>query len=177
MGLLAPTPPPYDPLEWVKKPFAERGRMVCEAWALQGYGSPIAVYVAYALKVLFYVGVWVLFCRTSPSLGGLASISQWWLSPIAFQKAILWSMLFEGLGLGCGSGPLTGRYAPPIGGFLYFLRPGTTKLAVFPALPLIGLSIRHNFPCSFRASRARATGVMYWSPRRSVTAPGRPLDL
>ena len=138
MRLLAPTPPPYDPLEWVKKPFAERGRMVCEAWALQGYGSPIAVYAAYAIKVLFYVGVWVLFCRTSPGLGGLATIGQWWLSPVAFQKAILWSMLFEGLGLGCGSGPLTGRYAPPIGGFLYFLRPGTTKLAVFPALPLFG---------------------------------------
>ena len=31
-------------------------------------------------------------------------------------------MLFEILGLGCGSGPLTGRYFPPVGGFLYFLR-------------------------------------------------------
>ena len=41
-------------------------------------------------------------------------------------------MLFEVLGLGCGSGPLTGRYFPPIGGFLYFLRPGTTKLPLVP---------------------------------------------
>ena len=47
-------------------------------------------------------------------------------------------MLFEGLGLGCGSGPLTGRYLPPFGGFLYFLRPGTTKLPFFPRLPLLG---------------------------------------
>jgi hypothetical protein len=47
-------------------------------------------------------------------------------------------MLFEGLGLGCGSGPLTGRYYPPLGGFLYWLRPGTTKLPVFPSLPLLG---------------------------------------
>ncbi len=39
-------------------------------------------------------------------------------------------MLFEGLGLGCGSGPLTGRYFPPFGGFLYWLRPGTTKLSM-----------------------------------------------
>jgi hypothetical protein len=51
------------------------------------------------------------------------------------------------------------------------------KLCRGMELPRFGLSIRHNFPCSFRASRARATGVMYWSPRRSVTAPGRPLDL
>ena len=57
---------------------------------------------------------------------------------MAFQKAILWCMLFEGLGLGCGSGPLTGRYAPPVGGFLYFLRPGTTKLPLFPRAPLLG---------------------------------------
>ena len=35
------TPPPYEPLEWATRPFAERGRMVCEAWALQGYGTPM----------------------------------------------------------------------------------------------------------------------------------------
>ena len=116
--------------------------MVCEAWAIQGYGTPIAVYAVYAIKVLFYIGMWIFFCGFTPGLGGLATIAEWWLSPIAFQKAILWSMLFEGLGLGCGSGPLTGRYFPPIGGFLYFLRPGTTKLPLFPALPVLGGSRR-----------------------------------
>jgi hypothetical protein len=142
LSVLQPTPPPYSPLEWVKKPFAERGRMVCQAWALQGYGTPDAAYVFYAFKVLFYIGMWVVFCSFSPSLGDLSTIGQWWLSPLAFQKAILWSMLFEGLGLGCGSGPLSGRYFPPIGGFLYFLRPGTTKLPLIPSLPLVGGSRR-----------------------------------
>src|SRR6185295_10066684 len=85
-----------------------------------------------------FVGAWLVFCSFSPGLGGLATIGQWWLSPIAFQKAILWSMLFEGLGLGCGFGPLSARYMPPVGGFLYFLRPGTLKLARFPRLPLLG---------------------------------------
>ena len=47
-------------------------------------------------------------------------------------------MLFEVLGLGCGSGPLTGRYVPPIGGFLYFMRPGTLKAPLFVDMPLIG---------------------------------------
>jgi hypothetical protein len=112
--------------------------MVCEAWALQGYGTPPAIYVLHAVKLLLYAGAWVLFCRTTPGLGELGAIGDWWLHPIAFQKAILWSMLFEGLGLGCGFGPLTGRYAPPIGGFLYFLRPGTTKLPLAPRLPLLG---------------------------------------
>src|SRR5512133_3383548 len=126
MRLLAPVPPPYDPLEWSKKPLQERGRMVCESWALQGYGTPTAVYLFYALKVALLIGGWVWWCGLSPELGGLADIAHWWLHPIAFQKAIVWSMLFEVLGLGCGSGPLTGRYLPPFAGFLHFLRPGTT---------------------------------------------------
>ena len=134
MGLLRPTPPPYDPLDWATRPFAERARMVCESWALQGYGTPVAVFVVYALKIALYVGAWVFFCGFTPELGGLATIESWWLAPVAFQKAILWSMLFELLGLGCGSGPLTGRYWPPVGGFLYFLRPGTTKLPLWPRL-------------------------------------------
>ncbi|HWB76014.1 MAG TPA: DUF3556 domain-containing protein [Nannocystaceae bacterium] len=128
VGLLAPTPPPYDPLEWAKKPFAEKARMVCESWALQGYGTPVGIYVVYALKVALYIGAWAFFCSFTPGLGSLGDIAAWWLSPIAFQKAIVWSMLFEVLGLGCGSGPLTGRYWPPVSGFLHFLRPGTIKL-------------------------------------------------
>ena len=138
MGLLHPTPPPYDPLEWRARPFAERARMVCEAWAMQGYGTPPAVFGAYVLKIALYVGGWLLFCWTSPSLGGPSSIATWWLQPVAFQKAIVWSMLFEIFGLGCGSGPLTGRYFPPVGGFLYFLRPGTTKLPLFPGATILG---------------------------------------
>jgi hypothetical protein len=139
--LLAPVPPPYDALAWEKKPFAEKSRMVCQAWALQGYGTPPAVYAVYGLKVLIYAGAWALFCSATPGME-LGAIGSWWLEPIAFQKAILWSMLFEILGLGCGSGPLTGRYHPPLGGALYFLRPGTTKLPPFPALPLLGGSRR-----------------------------------
>ncbi|MGO8970762.1 MAG: DUF3556 domain-containing protein [Myxococcaceae bacterium] len=136
--LLQPTPPPYDALLWAKKPLEERGRMVCQAWAIQGYGTPLGAYAIHAFKLLLYIGAWVFFCSFTPGLGGLTSIASWWLAPVAFQKAILWSMLFEGLGLGCGSGPLTGRYFPPLGGFLYFLRPGTTKLPLFPSLPLLG---------------------------------------
>jgi hypothetical protein len=133
LGFLDPVKPPYDALEWARRPFAERSRMVCAAWALQGYGTPLAVYALYVFKVLFYVAAWWLFCSFTPGLGG-ADVASWWLHPIAFQKAILWSLLFEVLGLGCGSGPLTGRYLPPVGGFLYFLRPGTTKLPLAAAL-------------------------------------------
>ena len=136
--LLRPVPPPYDPLEWAALPFPEKGRLVCGAWAMQGYGTPLGVYVVYALKVLLYVGGWVFFCGFTPGLGGLGDIGSWWLQPEAFEKAIVWSMLFEILGLGCGSGPLTGRYLPPFGGALYFLRPGTTKLPLLEGAPVVG---------------------------------------
>jgi hypothetical protein len=135
---LRPVPPPYDPLEWEKLPFPEKARLGCASWAMQGYGTPLAIYLVYLLKILLYVGGWLLWCGCTPGMGGLADLGDWWLTPVAFQKAILWSMLFELLGLGCGSGPLTGRYLPPVGGFLYFLRPGTTKLALWPDAPVVG---------------------------------------
>jgi hypothetical protein len=140
---LRPIAPPYDPLVWERLPFPEKARQVCLSWALQGYGTPIGVYLVYLLKLLGYVGGWLWFCGFTPGMGGLADIGSWWLTAAAFEKAILWSMLFELLGLGCGSGPLTGRYVPPIGGLLYFLRPGTTKLPLIPGAPLIG-GIRRN---------------------------------
>jgi hypothetical protein len=140
--VLQPTPPPYDPLLWLKQPFAARARAVCTAWALQGYGTPPAVYLLYALKVVLYVAGWVFFSSFSQSLGPVRTIASWWLEPVAFQKAIVWSLTFEILGLGCGSGPLTCRYFPPLGGALYFLRLGTTKLPLFPRLPLLGGTTR-----------------------------------
>jgi hypothetical protein len=131
MDLMRFTPTPYDPMEWVTKPFTERARLACQAWATQGYALPAGLYLIYVLKVGFFVGVFFGICALTP---GCTSI----LDPIAFQKAILWSMVFEGMGLGCGSGPLAGRYNPPVGGITYFLRKGTTKLPLFPGVPVIG---------------------------------------
>jgi hypothetical protein len=134
VALVRPTLPPYDVHEWRQKPFPERARMVCESWAMQGYGTPLVIHLAYLVKILLvYIGPWLLWCTLTPGLA-LAQIGDWWLHPIAFQKAIVWSMTFEVLGLGCGSGPLTGRYWPPFGGFLHFLRPGTTKLPLIAKL-------------------------------------------
>ncbi|TGL64632.1 DUF3556 domain-containing protein [Leptospira sarikeiensis] len=135
--MFLPKAPPYDALAWAKMSFAERARLSCQAWAVQGYGSPLGAYIVYVLKIGLYIAGWIYFCSFTPGLGTWDSIS-WWFVPVAFQKAILWSLLFEVLGLGCGSGPLTGRYFPPIGGFLYFLRPKTTKMPLFEGAPIIG---------------------------------------
>jgi hypothetical protein len=142
LAFLKPTPPPYDPVKWDQERWPSKIRMACQGWALQGYGTPVAIYLIYAFKVLVYIALWCFFCSFTEGLGDPRELRSWCFQDIAFQKAVLWSMAFEGLGLGCASGPLTARYWPPVGGFLYFLRPGTTKMPIFPGIPIFGGSKR-----------------------------------
>lgn len=132
--LIQPQPLPFDYDEWQQKPFNERVVMLCKAWAIQGYGAPVAVYSFYIIKIAFYVGMWFFFCSYSTNLGTFGAFKIWWFQPEALCKAILWSMLFESIGMGCGSGPLTARYFPPFGALFHFLRPNTIKLPLFPSI-------------------------------------------
>ncbi len=97
-----------------------------------GFGSPDAVILVYVLKIALYVLVGWLFVLSTPGIDGFTAVSDWWRSPEVFYKAVLWTMLFEVLGLGCGFGPLNLRFVPPLGSFLYWLRPGTIRLAPWP---------------------------------------------
>ncbi len=145
LSFLQPIAPPFTYEEWRQQPFAERLKMLCQAWALQGYGSPVSVYVFYLLKIGFYVWMWTFFCSFNAKLGGLSEIGSWWYKIEAIEIALLWSICFEIVGLGCGSGALTGRYMPPFGGLLHWLRPGTIKLPLFPKAPFIGGDTRNLF--------------------------------
>ncbi len=138
MGWLKPAPPPYDPLVWRNLPWQDRLKQACQAWAVQGYGAPYGVYFLYLLKVLAFVGVWCFFCSFSPGLGDVTTITGWCFEPVAYQKAVVWSLLFEVVGLGCASGPLTARYWPPFAACLHFAWPGTTKLPFVRGFPLLG---------------------------------------
>ena len=54
-------------------------------------------------------------------------------------------MLWEVLGLGAGSLPLTLRFSPMIGGVLYWLRPGTVRLPPWPdRVPLTRGNTAHD---------------------------------
>lgn len=141
--LLAPKALPFDFAEWKQAPFAQRVQMLCTAWATQGYGAPASAYVFYVLKIAFYVGMWLFFCSFSAKLGTAGEIATWWMEPEALLRFLVWSVLFEVIGLGCGSGPLTARYFPPIGGMLHFARPGTIKMPLFPRIPIIGGDTRN----------------------------------
>lgn len=147
MSLLKPAPFPFDFDQWKREPFHVRSKMLCQAWAVQGFGAPPTVILFYVLKTLFFIAMWIWFASFSSDLGSYDTISDWWFHPQALVKAIAWSMLFEGLGLASGSGPLTGRYVPPFGGFLYYLRPGTIKIPFVPGMPLVGGDQRRWVDC------------------------------
>jgi hypothetical protein len=133
MGFLTPTPPPFEVEEWERRPHLERIKALAQDWAVNGFGTPVAVYLLYIVKLVLYVGGGLLLISaTSSHLGGLGNLGDWWTEPIVFQKAVVWTMLWEILGLGAGSLPLTLRFSPMIGGVLYWLRPGTTRLPPWP---------------------------------------------
>ena len=125
MGLLDPAPPPFEVAEWRRLPHLQRIKPLAQDWALNGFGTPVAVYFLYVFKVLAYTGLGALL---------IFATSGWppWTAPIVFEKAVVWTMLWEVLGLGAGSLPLTLRFSPMVGGFLYWLRPGTTRLPPWP---------------------------------------------
>ncbi|MFA5711980.1 DUF3556 domain-containing protein, partial [Mycolicibacterium sp.] len=74
---------------------------------------------------------WLVVLSTA-GIDGFTAVGQWWTEPIVFQKVVLYTMLFEVVGLGCGFGPLNNRFFPPLGSILYWLRPNTIRLPPWP---------------------------------------------
>jgi hypothetical protein len=138
MGFLQPSPPPFDLADWNTKPYLKRLEMNCQDWAVNGFAPPGAVYLLYAIKlVLFLFFAALVISVTTPGVGGLGDIGDWWYLPIVFQKLVVWTALWEVIGLGSGSMQLAARYGPIIGGALYWLKPGTIRLPPWPdRLPL-----------------------------------------
>jgi hypothetical protein len=133
MGFLQPTPPPFDLEEWRAKPYLTRLKLNCQDWAVNGFAPPGAVYLLYAVKlVLFVFFAALVISLTTPGVGGLGDVGDWWVKPIVFQKFVVWTALWEMIGLGSGSMQLAARYGPVIGGALYWLRPGTVRLPPWP---------------------------------------------
>ena len=132
MGFVQPNLPVVDMAEWRKKPRAERVVPMVRHIAENGFGTPLIMHVMYGIKIVLYIlGAW-LFAWSTNGIDGFTNVAAWWTEPIVFEKAVLYTMLFEVVGLGCCFGPLAGRYFPPMGSILYWLRPGTIRLPPWP---------------------------------------------
>ena len=145
MGLIKPSLSGIDHATWSTLPRMERLRPLVVSWGESGFGTPESVYVLYLLKLAAYVLVGAsVISATTPGLGGVADALSWWSEPVVWQKAVLYTLLFEELGFGCGFGPLTLRFLPPIGGFLYWLRPGTIRLPPWPGRVPLTIGFRRS---------------------------------
>lgn len=131
-----------DPASWARRDFTERVRAACEAYVLGGMGYPAVAYLFHAVKLLLLVAGWMFFCSFTPGLGNPRDVGAWMFQDVAFQKAFVWGVLFEVAGFGCMSGPLGLKIWPPFTACLHYLRPGTTKLAWRPDLPIVGGTTR-----------------------------------
>jgi len=132
MGFLKPDLPVVDFGEWIKGTRSERIRPLTRHWAEVGFGTPVALHLFYVIKIGLYVlGAWLIAIST-PGIDGFANVAHWYAEPIVFEKVVLYTMLFEVIGLGCGFGPLNNRFFPPMGSILYWLRPNTIRLPPWP---------------------------------------------
>jgi hypothetical protein len=132
MGFLKQETPQIDFEEWSKGTRAEKIVPMARHWAEVGFGTPMLLHLFYVVKIALYIlGGWLLALSTH-GITGFANIGHWYAEPIVFEKVVLYTMLFEVVGLGCGFGPLNNRFFPPLGSILYWLRPGTIRLPPWP---------------------------------------------
>jgi hypothetical protein len=136
MGLIKPLLPDVDMAQWRSRPHLQRIKPLAQHWVDHGFGTPYAIHLLYAVKIAGYAIGGVAVAAATPGIGSLGDFGSWWFELVVFLKLVIWTVLWEVLGLGCGSGPLTLRFLPPLGGFLYWLRPGTVRLAPWPRIPL-----------------------------------------
>jgi hypothetical protein len=135
----APEDPDFPTMEqMLELRFADRLPLLCKQWASQHAATPFSIIVMYWTKYfLLFIGGWAFFASFSKGSATFFSF-DWFFTWASFQKAVVWCMLYELLGFGCSSGPMNGKFSPPIGGFLYFARPGTTKFSLVPDWPILG---------------------------------------
>lgn len=137
MGFLKQDTPVIDFAEWSKGTRAEKIVPMARHWAETGFGTPVALHLFYVVKIgLYILGGWLIALSTK-GIDGFTDVATWWTEPIVFEKVVLYTMLFEVVGLGCGFGPLNNRFFPPLGSILYWLRPKTIRLPPWPGrIPL-----------------------------------------
>lgn len=175
MGFIKPSLPEVDFEEWARQPHARRIRPAMQHWVENGFGTPRAIYVLYGVKCALYVLIAAAVIAATPGIGGLREFDQWWTEPVVYQKLIVFTLLWEVLGMGCGWGPLSARFWPSMGACLYWLRPNTIRLAPWPnKVPLTGGTRRTAFDVALYAGVLASAVWLLTRPADgvSVTADG-----
>src|ERR1700757_5502325 len=146
MGFTKPHLPSVDPETFLQDPFLQRIKTLVLTWSEHGFGVARMVHVIYIVKLVFFYAIGGIVVATVTSgLPAFWHVSEWWNQPIVYQKAILWTILLEIIGVAGSWGPLAGKTKPMIGGILYWARPGTIRLRPWRRVPLTAGNRRTGF--------------------------------
>ena len=130
MSFTKPEFPPVDPDTFLAKPLMERMRFLTQHWTDNGFGSPRMVHAIYIAKLVFlYALGGVIVATVTSGLPAFWHVAEWWNQPIVYQKAVLWTVLLEAIGIAGSWGPLAGKVKPMTGGIVFWLRHGHHPVA------------------------------------------------
>jgi hypothetical protein len=133
MGFMTGDLPPVDVETFADRPYFERIRVLAAHWGEYGFGTPKMVHAIYVVKlVVLYVFGGVLVATATSGLGPFWHVTHWWSQPIVYQKFVLWTVMLEILGVAGSWGPMAAHFKPMTGGFRYWARPDTIRLAPWP---------------------------------------------
>ena len=103
MGFFKQETPTVDIDEWRTATRSERIRPLSRFLAESGFGTPDILPLLYLVKNVLFVFGGVLFALSTTGIDGFTAVGWWWTEPIVFQKAVLYTMFIEVVGLGCRS--------------------------------------------------------------------------
>jgi Transmembrane protein of unknown function (DUF3556) len=92
-----------------------------------------AIYLVKMTLLWLVAGAWI--ATWTSGVGPVWHVAGWWNEPIVYQKAVVWTMLLETIGIAGSWGPLAGKFKPMTGGIRYWVRPGTIRLRPWKAVP------------------------------------------
>ena len=137
MGFTQPDLPKVDPDTFMQQPLMDRMKVLGQHWVEHGFGTPRMVHAIYIAKLLaFYVLGGVVVATTTSRLPAFWHVAQWWNQPVVYQKAVLWTVLLEAIGVAGSWGPLAGKFKPMTGGIRFWARTGTIRLRPWKRVPL-----------------------------------------
>src|SRR5580693_3546264 len=137
MGFTQPDLAAVDPDTFLQKPLMERMRILAIDWAEQGFGSAKMIHTMYIAKLVIFFAIGGITVATATSgLPAFWHVSEWWNQPVVYQKAVLWTVLLEAIGIAGSWGPLAGKFKPMTGGILFWARTGTIRLRPWRRVPL-----------------------------------------
>ncbi len=161
MSFTKPEFPPVDPDTFLAKPLMERMRFLTQHWTDNGFGSPRMVHAIYIAKLVLVYALGGVFVATVTSgLPAFWHVAEWWNQPIVYQKAVLWTVLLEAIGVAGSWGPLAGKVKPMTGGILFWARSDTIRLRPWKWVPFTDGDRRTWFD-----------GILYFALLISVTVP------